>query len=50
VTSGVPRNPHLPDWPTYDPVRRATMLLDDTSRVVDDPLGEERRLWDGVRY
>ena len=36
--------------PAYDPARRATMLLDDASRVVDDPLGEERRLWDGVRY
>jgi carboxylesterase type B len=50
VSSGVPRYPHLQDWPAYDPARRATMLLDDTSRVVDDPLGEERRLWDGVRY
>ena len=50
VVSGVPRHPHLPDWPAYDPVRRPTMLLDDSSRVVDDPLGEERGLWDGVRY
>ena len=50
VTNGVPRHPDLPDWPAYDPRRRATLLLDTPSRVVDDPLGEERRLWDGVRF
>ena len=50
VRTGVPRHPRLPLWPGYDPTRRATMLLDDPGRVVDDPLGEERRLWDGVRY
>jgi carboxylesterase type B len=47
--TGVPRHPRLPEWPGYDPVRRATLLLDEPSRVVDDPLGEERRLWAGVR-
>ena len=50
VRTGVPRHPLLPDWPLYDPGRRATLLLDEPSRVVDDPLGEERRLWDGVRF
>ena len=50
VRTGVPRHPRLPDWPAYDPGRRATLLLDEPSRVVDDPLGEERRLWDGVRF
>jgi para-nitrobenzyl esterase len=49
-TSGVPQHPRLPNWPRYDVNRRATMLLDEPSRVVDDPLGEERRLWDEVRY
>ncbi len=50
VRSGVPRHPRLPRWPGYDPTRRATMLLDEPSRVVDDPLGEERRLWDRTRF
>ena len=50
VTSGVPRHAGLPEWPAYDPRRRATLLLDTPSRVVDDPLGEERRLWDGVWF
>jgi para-nitrobenzyl esterase len=48
VRTGVPRHPGLPAWPTYDLDRRATMELDAVSRVVDDPLGDERRLWDGA--
>jgi para-nitrobenzyl esterase len=50
VRTGVPRDPRLPDWPMYDSGRRATLLLAEPSRVVDDPRGEERRLWDGVRF
>ena len=50
VTSGEPRHPHLPHWPGYEPTRRSTLLLDEQSRVVDDPLGEERRLWERVRF
>ena len=50
VTIGVPQHPGLPAWPTYDTARRATMWLDDESRIVDDPLGEERALWADVRY
>jgi carboxylesterase type B len=46
--SGNPATPLLPDWPRYEPNRRATMVLDDTCRVVDDPAGDERRLWAGV--
>ena len=42
--------PTCRNGPPTTPTRRATMLLDDASRVVDDPLGEERRLWDGVRF
>jgi len=50
VTTGVPRHPALPAWPTYDTTRRATMWLDDESHVVDDPMGEQRELWRDVRY
>ena len=38
-----------PGWPEYDLVRRATMRLDTTSRVVDDPRRWERALWQGIR-
>jgi hypothetical protein len=45
----VPRS-DLPDRPRYDADRRATMDFgDDTNQVLDDPAGDERRLWDGVR-
>lgn len=35
--TGDPNGTHLPDWPKYDSTRRATMLLDETCRVADDP-------------
>ena len=35
-----------PGWPRYDEQRRATMLFDRESRVVDDPDGEVRAWWD----
>jgi para-nitrobenzyl esterase len=38
-----------PGWPCYDPDRRATMRFGDRCEVVDDPRGDERRLWDGIR-
>jgi para-nitrobenzyl esterase len=38
-----------PGWETYDAGRRAVMRFDVTSGIVDDPNGEERRLWEGIR-
>jgi len=32
-------------WPRYDTKRRATMMFDRESRVVDDPAGDLRALW-----
>lgn len=43
--TGNPNNATLPEWPEYDAARRATMILDLPPRVVDDPRGEERRLF-----
>ena len=50
VRTGVPRHAGLPEWPVYALDHRSTMWLDAESRVVDDPLGEERRLWNGVAF
>jgi para-nitrobenzyl esterase len=50
VKTGSPRHHALPHWPAYDLNRRATMHLDVTSRVVDDPDGETRRLWGNTSY
>ena len=38
----------IPAWPAYTAGRRATMLLDDACKVVDDPDGEVRALWNKV--
>ena len=43
--SGAPGHGGLPQWPPYDPVRRATMVLDRECRVMDDPGADARRLW-----
>jgi len=42
-TSGAPG-----PWPRYDDQRRATMILDATCRVSDDPLGAIADAWDGL--
>ncbi|MET4051227.1 para-nitrobenzyl esterase [Frigoribacterium sp. PvP054] len=33
------------DWPTYDPHRRRTLIIDVRDRVEHDPRGERRRAW-----
>jgi para-nitrobenzyl esterase len=33
------------DWPSYDPYRRRTLIIDATDRVEFDPRGERRRVW-----
>ncbi|CCH31283.1 carboxylesterase/lipase family protein [Actinosynnema sp. NPDC047251] len=38
-----------PGWPEYDTARRATMVFDTPSTVVDDPRPHARALWDGKR-
>jgi carboxylesterase type B len=50
IDGGVPRHASLPAWPLYDATRRATMELNLASRVVDDPDGDERQLWEAARY
>jgi para-nitrobenzyl esterase len=45
IKTGDPNGAGLPDWPRYDAERRATMLIDRTSTVVDDPDGDARALW-----
>jgi para-nitrobenzyl esterase len=40
--TGNPNYASLPHWPTYDAATRATMILNDECRVVNDPGKEER--------
>ena len=46
AANGSPECDGLPAWPAYDCDRRATMLFDVESRVVDDPDGDARRVWE----
>lgn len=43
ATTGNPSTPGH-HWPAYEGVQRATMVLGDTIKVVNDPLPEQRRL------
>lgn len=40
--TGNPNTPKLPRWPIFDVANRATMVFNNESRVVNDPLREER--------
>ena len=45
-----PNNPEIPNWPSYELGRRATMALDLPTKIIDDPRGEERRMFETVAY
>jgi para-nitrobenzyl esterase len=47
---GDPNNPVTPSWPRYELNRRATLVVDAQSRLVDDPRGAERRLFAAAPY
>jgi para-nitrobenzyl esterase len=38
-----------PGWAAYDTTRRSTALLTDTTSVAEDPAGDERAAWEGIR-
>ena len=48
--TGDPNTRAIPEWPSFDLKRRATMVFDTIPRVVDDPRGDERRLFEPVLY
>ena len=48
--TGNPNTKQIPRWPTYGLDRRATMVFDAEPRVVDDPRGDERRMFEKVPY
>lgn len=44
---GAPGHDAIPEWPQYDTERRATMRIDATWELLDDPGSQARHLWDG---
>ena len=46
--SGRPDHPSIPPWPLYDATDRATLVLDRTCRIENDPRGEARALWQDI--
>jgi para-nitrobenzyl esterase len=40
--TGDPNTPKVPRWPAFEAVHRPTMVFDNTSRVVNDPIREQR--------
>jgi para-nitrobenzyl esterase len=47
--TGNPNHQGLPDWPAFDPTRRATMVFDTDCTALDDPHGDERLAMQAVR-
>jgi len=48
--TGNPNTPKIPHWPTYDLAHRFTMAFNVTSRIIDDPRSEPRKLFSTVPY
>jgi len=48
--SGDPNGKGIPRWEPYRLPRRQTMVFDVATRMVDDPRGAERRLFEKVPF
>jgi len=42
--AGDPNHPGIPEWPRYEPARRATMRFDTTCEILVDPGGDSREI------
>jgi len=49
AATGNPNNPALPDWAPYEGTRRATLILDENTRVENDPRAAFRDVWASLR-
>ena len=47
--TGNPNHKGLPAWPAFDTTKRATMILNNEPKVVNDPNGKERKLLNSLR-
>ena len=47
--TGNPNHKGLPNWPKFNTTQRATMILNNQCKVVNDPNGEERKALAALR-
>lgn len=48
--SGNPTHPGIPEWKPYTLPARETMVFDESTRMLDDPRGGERKLYERVPF
>jgi para-nitrobenzyl esterase len=48
--TGNPNHPGLPDWPAYNTGTRSTMQIDVDQKLVNDPYGQDREVWNGIPF
>ena len=48
--TGNPNTKAIPHWPAFSLAGRPTMVFDTAARVVNDPRGDERRMFEKVPY
>jgi para-nitrobenzyl esterase len=46
--SGNPSYPNISSWAPYDQKERNTMIFGSEVKLSQDPLGQERKLWEGL--
>ncbi len=46
--TGEPGHENLPEWPRYEPDRRATMIFGRDAELTHAPADAERSVWDGI--
>jgi para-nitrobenzyl esterase len=48
--TGNPNHPGIPNWEPYTLARRQTMVFNNPSKLIDDPRGAERKLFEKVPF
>jgi len=46
IKTGIPESSSLPPWPEYNEQTRETMVFDKESKIVADPDGDLRKIWE----
>ena len=46
---GIPNHENIPEWPQYDIKKRSTIIFDNDIKIWEDPLKDERELWNNMK-